>query len=57
MEFVLSGCVFLFCISIGAEVPEVSWCEAGEDAALEALMGKAKGFVNKYSYTLHLPSI
>lgn len=57
MEFVLSGCVFLFCISIGAEVPEVSWCEAGEDAALEALMGKAKGFVNKYSYTLHLLSI
>lgn len=31
---------------IGAEVPEVTWCEAGEDAALEALSGKAKGFVN-----------
>ncbi|CAK9222586.1 unnamed protein product [Sphagnum troendelagicum] len=30
----------------GAEVPEVSWCEPGEDAALEALMGKATGFVN-----------
>jgi hypothetical protein len=32
----------------GAEVPEVSWCEPGEDAALEALMGKATGFVNMY---------
>lgn len=49
--------MFCFGISIGAEVPEVSWCEAGEDAALEALMGKAKGFVNMYSYTLHLSRI
>jgi len=31
---------------IGAEVPEVTWLEPGEDAALEALAGKAKGFVN-----------
>lgn len=30
----------------GSEVPEVTWCEAGEDAALEALAGKSKGFVN-----------
>lgn len=32
----------------GSEVPEVTWCEAGEDAALEALAGKSKGFVNMY---------
>lgn len=37
---------------IGAEVPEVTWLEPGEDAALEALMGKARGFVNTYLSTL-----
>lgn len=37
---------------VGAEVPEVSWCEPGEDAALEALIGKAKGFINMYYTSL-----
>ncbi|KAJ8526826.1 hypothetical protein K7X08_029303 [Anisodus acutangulus] len=29
----------------GAEVPEIEWCEPGEDAALEVLMGGKKGFL------------
>ncbi|KAK3041036.1 hypothetical protein RJ639_026833 [Escallonia herrerae] len=29
----------------GAEVPEINWCEPGEDAALEALMGAKNGFL------------
>ncbi|XP_060207232.1 deoxyribodipyrimidine photo-lyase isoform X2 [Lycium barbarum] len=29
----------------GAEVPEIEWCEPGEDAALEVLMGSKKGFL------------
>lgn len=34
-------------ISVGAEVPEVDWCEPGEDAALEALQGSKDGFLTK----------
>ncbi|CAM6097302.1 unnamed protein product [Calypogeia fissa] len=34
-------------ISVGAEVPEVEWCEPGEDAALEALYGSKNGFLTK----------
>lgn len=37
----------------GAEVPEIEWCEPGEHAALETLMGKRNGFLttrlNNYS--------
>lgn len=29
----------------GAEVAEVKWCEPGEDAALEVLLGKKSGFL------------
>ncbi|KAH7306856.1 hypothetical protein KP509_22G034500 [Ceratopteris richardii] len=29
----------------GAEVPEVKWCEPGEDAAMELLLGEKKGFL------------
>ncbi|KAK2979666.1 hypothetical protein RJ640_027246 [Escallonia rubra] len=29
----------------GAEVPEINWCEPGEHAALEALMGTKNGFL------------
>lgn len=29
----------------GAEVPELEWCEPGEDAALEVLMGSKNGFL------------
>ncbi|KAH0648743.1 hypothetical protein KY285_033991 [Solanum tuberosum] len=29
----------------GAEVPELEWCEPGEDAAFEVLMGSKKGFL------------
>ncbi|KAH9328232.1 hypothetical protein KI387_000340, partial [Taxus chinensis] len=29
----------------GAEVPEVHWCEPGEDAAKEVLLGKKNGFL------------
>ncbi|KAH7425094.1 hypothetical protein KP509_11G039600 [Ceratopteris richardii] len=29
----------------GAEVPEVKWCEPGEDAAMDLLLGKRKGFL------------
>ncbi|CAI9093832.1 OLC1v1029416C1 [Oldenlandia corymbosa var. corymbosa] len=29
----------------GAEVPEIQWCEPGEDAALEVLMGHKNGFL------------
>ncbi|MCO5569328.1 hypothetical protein L7F22_023040 [Adiantum nelumboides] len=32
-------------IKEGAEVPEVKWCEPGEDAAIELLLGKKKGFL------------
>ncbi|MCI28720.1 CPD photolyase, partial [Trifolium medium] len=31
----------------GAEVPEVNWCEPGESAAMEVLMGSKKGFLTK----------
>ncbi|XP_058778233.1 deoxyribodipyrimidine photo-lyase [Vicia villosa] len=31
----------------GAEVPEVSWCEPGEVAAMEVLMGSKNGFLTK----------
>lgn len=31
--------------SKGAEVPEISWCEPGELAALEALKGSKSGFL------------
>ncbi|KAL3498714.1 hypothetical protein ACH5RR_041446 [Cinchona calisaya] len=29
----------------GAEVPEIDWCEPGEDAAIEVLMGSKNGFL------------
>nr|GLL49278.1 deoxyribodipyrimidine photo-lyase [Ipomoea trifida] len=29
----------------GAEVPELEWCEPGEDAAMEVLMGSKNGFL------------
>lgn len=29
----------------GAEVPELEWCEPGEQAALEVLMGDKNGFL------------
>lgn len=29
----------------GAEVPELEWCEPGEQAAMEVLMGDKKGFL------------
>ncbi|KAE9458973.1 hypothetical protein C3L33_09137, partial [Rhododendron williamsianum] len=31
----------------GAEVPELEWCEPGEDAAMEVLMGNRNGFLTK----------
>lgn len=31
--------------SEGAEVPELEWCEPGEKAALEVLMGDKSGFL------------
>jgi len=31
----------------GAEVPEVGWCEPGEIAASEVLMGIKNGFLTK----------
>ncbi|PNY09465.1 deoxyribodipyrimidine photo-lyase-like protein [Trifolium pratense] len=31
----------------GAEVPEVNWCEPGESAAMEVLMGSKNGFLTK----------
>ncbi|KAJ6712342.1 DEOXYRIBODIPYRIMIDINE PHOTOLYASE [Salix purpurea] len=31
----------------GAEVPEIKWCEPGEDAAMEVLMGSTDGFLTK----------
>lgn len=31
----------------GAEVPEVDWCEPGENAAMEVLMGSKNGFLTK----------
>ncbi|KAL3693859.1 hypothetical protein R1sor_007510 [Riccia sorocarpa] len=34
-------------ISVGAEVPEIDWCEPGEDAAIEHLLGDKNGFLTK----------
>jgi len=31
----------------GAEVPELEWCEPGENAAMEVLMGSRNGFLTK----------
>ncbi|KAH8521791.1 hypothetical protein H0E87_002728 [Populus deltoides] len=31
----------------GAEVPEIKWCEPGEDAAMEVLMGSKDGFLTQ----------
>ncbi|KAK2664767.1 hypothetical protein Ddye_003341 [Dipteronia dyeriana] len=31
----------------GAEVPEIEWCEPGEDAAMEVLKGSKDGFLTK----------
>lgn len=37
-----------FCMTRkGAEVPEIEWCEPGEDAAIEVLMGSKNGFLMK----------
>uniref|UniRef100_A0A2N9HH95 Photolyase/cryptochrome alpha/beta domain-containing protein n=1 Tax=Fagus sylvatica TaxID=28930 RepID=A0A2N9HH95_FAGSY len=33
----------------GAEVPEIEWCEPGEKAAMEVLMGSKNGFLTKRS--------
>lgn len=47
----LIGCgifISLFCmIRKGAEVPEIGWCESGEDAAMEVLKGSKDGFLTK----------
>ncbi|KAJ9555301.1 hypothetical protein OSB04_009915 [Centaurea solstitialis] len=44
----------------GAEVPEIEWCEPGEVAALETLMGDKKGFLTtrlkNYSIDRNNPS-
>eukprot|EP00252_Welwitschia_mirabilis_P013724 TRINITY_DN3022_c0_g1_i2.p1 TRINITY_DN3022_c0_g1~~TRINITY_DN3022_c0_g1_i2.p1 ORF type:complete len:511 (-),score=102.48 TRINITY_DN3022_c0_g1_i2:353-1885(-) len=34
-------------LSKGAEVPEVSWCKPGEDAAIEVLLGEKEGFLTR----------
>ncbi|KAK7252657.1 hypothetical protein RIF29_36763 [Crotalaria pallida] len=34
-------------LSQGAEVPELNWCEPGETAAMEVLMGSQNGFLTK----------
>ncbi|KAL2634258.1 hypothetical protein R1flu_005737 [Riccia fluitans] len=34
-------------LSIGAEVPEIDWCEPGEEAAIEHLLGPKNGFLTK----------
>lgn len=34
-------------VRIGAEVPELEWCEPGEKAAKEVLMGNKNGFLTK----------
>jgi deoxyribodipyrimidine photolyase len=39
--------VFIFETRSGAEVPEVNWCEPGESAAMEVLMGSTNGFLTK----------
>ncbi|XVF52708.1 hypothetical protein PTKIN_Ptkin05aG0040200 [Pterospermum kingtungense] len=43
----------------GAEVPEVEWCEPGETAAMEVLMGNKDGFLTKrlknYSAERNIP--
>lgn len=31
----------------GADVPEIEWCEPGEHAAIETLMGTKTGFLTK----------
>lgn len=31
----------------GAEVPEIDWCQPGEDAAMEVLKGNEDGFLTK----------
>lgn len=31
----------------GSEVPELDWCEPGEEAAMEVLMGSKAGFLTK----------
>ncbi|KAJ4827949.1 DNA photolyase phr1 [Turnera subulata] len=37
----------------GAEVPEIKWCEPGEDAALDVLMGGKDGFLTKRLKNYH----
>lgn len=32
---------------MGAEVPELHWCESGENAAMDVLMGSKDGFLTK----------
>lgn len=39
--------MLLFLTRKGAEVPEISWCEPGEKAAMEVLMGSKNGFLTK----------
>ncbi|XVF10754.1 hypothetical protein REPUB_Repub07fG0210100 [Reevesia pubescens] len=43
----------------GAEVPEIEWCEPGETAAMEVLMGNKDGFLTKrlknYSTDRNIP--
>lgn len=39
--------MILLCVRKGAEVPEIEWCEPGEKAAMEVLMGSKNGFLTK----------
>uniref|UniRef100_A0A7N2MI09 Uncharacterized protein n=1 Tax=Quercus lobata TaxID=97700 RepID=A0A7N2MI09_QUELO len=35
------------CFRKGAEVPEIEWCEPGEKAVMQVLMGSKNGFLTK----------
>lgn len=40
-------CLIADVLRKGAEVPEIDWCEPGENAAMEVLMGSKNGFLTK----------
>jgi deoxyribodipyrimidine photo-lyase len=48
-EFVVSGELILRCCCCreAEDVPEIDWCEPGEAAAMEALLGSKDGFLVK----------
>ncbi|KAM7494138.1 hypothetical protein LguiB_028747 [Lonicera macranthoides] len=46
-QFVDWGNLIADVVRKGAEVPEIEWCEPGENAALEVLMGSKNGFLTK----------